>query len=135
MHWKNKCFIISLIRLQRVYNFLLFHAVTLAFLDILQSFYSNFISFFGTNLLTKCPVPVAVFLLVFYFTEYQYQTDSKRNKTFWRILWTRRHNMGQRSTRGEARGGHNPPGRAQEPKRAHGGCAPHEDLPDRLLAL
>ena len=41
-----------LLRLQHVYNFLLFHAVILSFLDVLQSFYSNFISFFGTNLLT-----------------------------------------------------------------------------------
>ena len=40
------------IRLQRIYNFLLFHAVILSFFDVLQSFYSNFISFFGTNLLT-----------------------------------------------------------------------------------
>ena len=41
-----------LIRLQRIYNFLLFHAVILSFLDVLQPFYSNFISFSGTNLLT-----------------------------------------------------------------------------------
>ena len=41
-----------LIHLQRIYNFLLFHAVILPLLDVLQSFYSNFISFFGTNLLT-----------------------------------------------------------------------------------
>ena len=34
-------------------------------MDVLQSFYSNFISFFGTNLLTQCPVPVAVFCLFF----------------------------------------------------------------------
>src|SRR5215216_5761910 len=54
-----------LIRLQRIYNFLLFHAVILSFLDVLQSFYNNFISFFGTNLLTLCPVPVAIFCLFF----------------------------------------------------------------------
>ena len=41
-----------LIRLQRIYNFLLFHDVILSFLDVLQSFYSNFISIFGTTLLT-----------------------------------------------------------------------------------
>src|SRR3990170_2466651 len=53
------------IRLQRIYNFCLFHAVILSFLDVLQSFDSNFISFFGTNLLTSCPVLVAVFCLFF----------------------------------------------------------------------
>ena len=31
-----------LIRLQRIYNFLLFHAVILSFLDVLQSFYIIF---------------------------------------------------------------------------------------------
>ena len=36
-----------LIRRQHIYNFLLFHAVILSFLDVLQSFYSNFISFLG----------------------------------------------------------------------------------------
>ena len=41
-----------LIHLQHIYNFLLFHAAILSFLDVLQSFYSHFISFFGTNLLT-----------------------------------------------------------------------------------
>ena len=41
-----------LIRLQRIYNFWLFHAVILSFLDVLESFYSHFILFFGTNLLT-----------------------------------------------------------------------------------
>ena len=64
IHIKNHVFIIylledkqelslgMLIRLQRIYNFWLFHAVILSFLDVLQSFYSNFISLFGTNLLT-----------------------------------------------------------------------------------
>ena len=33
--------------LQRIYNFCLVHAVTLSFLDVLQSFYSNYISFIG----------------------------------------------------------------------------------------
>ena len=37
-----------LLRLQRIYNFWLFHAVLLSFLDVLQSFYI----IFGTNLLT-----------------------------------------------------------------------------------
>ena len=41
-----------LIRLQYIYNLLLFHAIILSFLDVLQSFYSKFISFFGTNILT-----------------------------------------------------------------------------------
>ena len=41
-----------LIRLQCIYNFLLLHAIKVPFLDVLYSFTSNLISFFGTNLLT-----------------------------------------------------------------------------------
>ena len=50
-----------MIRLQRIYNLRSIHAVILSFLDVLQSFYSNFISFFGTNLLTQCPVSLLFF--------------------------------------------------------------------------
>ena len=42
----------KLIRLQRIYNFLLFHVVILSILNVLYTFTSNFISFFRTNLLT-----------------------------------------------------------------------------------
>ena len=52
-----------LIRLQRIYNFLLFHAIILSILDTLYAFLCYFTSFFGTNLLTQCPVPVAIFCL------------------------------------------------------------------------
>jgi hypothetical protein len=41
-----------LIRLQCIYNFLLFHATIVSILDVLYTFTSNYISFFGTNLLT-----------------------------------------------------------------------------------
>ena len=41
---------------------------------------------FGTNLLTGGPVPVAVFCLFQCFVEKEYQTESKRNKTFVRIF-------------------------------------------------
>src|SRR3990170_5975164 len=37
---------------------------------------------FGTNLLTESPAPVYVFSLFLSFTEKEYQTESKRNKTF-----------------------------------------------------
>ena len=64
LHIKNSVFIIylledeqelslgMLIHIQCIYNFLLLHVVILSFLDVLQSFYSNFVAFFGTNILT-----------------------------------------------------------------------------------
>ena len=41
-------------------------------------FYNQFISFFVTNLLTQCPVPV----VVFYIAGNQYQTETKHCETF-----------------------------------------------------
>ena len=70
-----------LIRLQHIYNLLSIHANILSFLDVLQSFYRNFISFFGTILLTQCPVPAAVFRF-FYITGNKYQMESKHRETF-----------------------------------------------------
>ena len=66
-----------------------------------------------------------LFLLVFYFTEYQYQTESKCNKTFWRLFWTRRHLGGQESTCKESRGDHNTPGCARRPRHTLVGCGAH----------
>ena len=45
-----------------------------------------YISFFGTNLLTQCLVPVAVFCLFFGFSEKKYQMKSKCHETFWRFF-------------------------------------------------
>ena len=42
---------------------------------------------FGTNLLTEGPVEIAIFGLFQYFAEKEYQTESKRNETFARILF------------------------------------------------
>jgi len=51
------------------------------------------------------------------------------------IFWTRRHLLGQESTRGELRGEHNPLGRACEPRHAQVGYAHLGGLPHRLSAL
>src|SRR5215216_899014 len=89
-----------MIRLQHIYNFLLSHVVLLSFLDVLQSFYSNFISFFGTNLLTQCLVPVVVFCLFSISQEINIKRSPNTAKLFVHFLWTRRHPMGQSSTWG-----------------------------------
>ena len=52
------------IRLQRIYNFLLFHAIILPLLDVYGLYFYTFISFFGTNLLTGGPARIAVFLRI-----------------------------------------------------------------------
>ena len=42
---------------------------------------------FGTNLLTESPVQIVVFCLFQCFAEKEYQTESKRNETFARIVF------------------------------------------------
>ena len=82
-----------LIRLQCIYNFLLFHAIILSFLDVLQSFNNHFTSFLVLTYWHSA-MPVCCFLHVFYIAGNQYQTESKRSKTFWGFFWARRHWVG-----------------------------------------
>ena len=49
--------------------------------------YYALLYFFGTNLLTGGPVQIAVFFLFQCFAEKEYQTESKRNETFARIVF------------------------------------------------
>ena len=74
---------------------------------------------FGTNLLTGGPVPVSVFPLFQCFTEKEYQTESKQNETFGRIIfgtnaiqetWSRHQGNNELATR--IQGAPYPPGRA-----------------------
>src|SRR3989337_1846680 len=120
-HIKNSIFIIylledeqelslgMLIRLQHIYNFLLFHVVILSFLDVLQSFYI----IFWYKPIDIVPSASCYFLHVFYIAGNQYQTESKRSETFCGFFWTRRHPVGRRSAWGVLRGEHNPPGHAK----------------------
>ena len=47
----------------------------------------HFYIIFGTNLLTKGPVQIAVFCLFQCFAEKEYQTESKLNETFGRVIF------------------------------------------------
>ena len=47
-----------------------------------MGFNMHFYIIFGTNLLTEGPVQIVVFPLFLSFAEKEYQTESKRNKTF-----------------------------------------------------
>ena len=55
-----------------------------------------FYSIFGTNLLTKGPVQIAIFFCLFQcFAQKEYQTESKQNETFGNVIF--RTNMIQRT--------------------------------------
>ena len=52
-----------------------------------MGFIIHFYIIFGTNLLTQGPVQIAVFCLFQCLTEKEYQTKSKRNETFGRVIF------------------------------------------------
>ena len=56
-------------------------------LGCLMGFTMHFYIIFGTNLLSQSPVPVSVFPLFQCFAEKEYQTESKRNETFGRVIF------------------------------------------------
>jgi len=90
-------------------------------LGCFMGFTMHFYITFGTNLLTQSPVPVSVFPLFPCFAEKEYQTESKRNETFGKVIfgkkairetWSARQGINEESTRQGARP---PPGRALHP--------------------
>ena len=79
-------------------------------------FIIHFYILFGTNLLTQSPVSVPVFPLFQCFEEKEYQTESKRNETFWRgYFWKEIYPIHLECTSGKERGSHEVGGRALHP--------------------
>ena len=52
-----------------------------------MGFTKHFYIIFGTNLLTEGPMQIVVFCLFQCFAEKEYQTESKRNETFGRVIF------------------------------------------------
>ena len=73
-----------------------------------MGFTMHFYITFGTNLLTQSPVPVSVFPLFQCSAEKEYQTESKRNETFGKVIfgkkairetWSARQGINEEGTR------------------------------------
>ena len=73
-----------------------------------MGFTLHFYIIFGTNLLTEGPTQIVVFCLFQCFEEKEYQTESKRNETFGRVIfgtnviqgtWSRRQERNKVATR------------------------------------
>ena len=73
-----------------------------------MGFIIHFYIIFGANLLTQGPVQIAVFCLFQFFAEKEYQTESKRNETFGRVIfgtnmiqgtWSGRQEINEEATR------------------------------------
>ena len=124
-----------LIRLQRIYNFWLFHAVILSFLDVLQSFYSHCISFFWCSPIDIVSSASWCFLHVFTSQEINIKRSPNAAKLLEDFFGARGHPVGQGCTWGVPRGAKHPPGCARKPMHALVGCA-HLRCPlNRLFAL
>ena len=54
---------------------------------MLMGFILHFCIIFGTNLLTRGPTQIVVFCLFQCFAEKEYQTESKQNETFGRVIF------------------------------------------------
>ena len=54
---------------------------------MLMGLFIHFYIILGTNLLTQGPVQIVVFCLFQCFAEKEYQTESKRNETFGRVIF------------------------------------------------
>ena len=52
-----------------------------------MGFIIHFYIIFGTNLLTRGPTHIVVFLPISVFRRKEYQTDSKRNETFGKVIF------------------------------------------------
>ena len=59
----------------------------ITYFGCLMDFTIHFYIIFGTNLLTGGPTQIAVFCLFQCFKEKEYQTESKRNETFGRVIF------------------------------------------------
>ena len=92
-------------------------------LGSLQSFYSNFISFFGTNLLTQCPVPVAVFCLFFTSEEININRSPNTAKLF-EDFFDQKTSYGLEKRLGGAPRGAQPTRARQEAQACPGGLCP-----------
>ena len=80
-----------------------------------MGFTKHFYIIFGTNILIQCPVLIVIFCLFQCFAEKEYQTKSKQNETFGRVIfgtnmiqgtWSRRQERREKATR---QGGAPPP--------------------------
>ena len=102
-----------LIRLRRIYNFLLFHA---NIIQLSYTFWQLFYIIFGTNILIQCPVPVPVCCMFYVLQKPNIKRSPNGIKTdedhFWNIydFWE------EKPTRDGARGGHEEGGRAPDPR-------------------
>ncbi len=111
-----------LIRLQRIYNFWLFDAVILSFLDVLQSFILILYHFLVLTYWhsAKCQL---LFSACFLHCRKSISNGAQTQRVFLWIFLGQKISCGPEKRLGVLWGEHNPPGHAWRPRRALVGCA------------
>ena len=108
-----------MIRLHRIYNFLLFHA---NIIQLSHIFWQHFILFFGTTILIQCPVPVPVYCMFFVSQNIHIKRSPNAIKFHGELFWNICDFWELESTQKKAHNPHKTPGRAPGPRRAMVGC-------------
>jgi hypothetical protein len=98
-----------LIRPKHIHNFYLLHAYIASLLHVFIQVLYHFKSFFWTNLLTRCPVPVHVFCLSLVSEKVTHEKSSKKFQKFTKIISRRRAQEPEGQPRGATRGSKRPP--------------------------
>ena len=109
-----------LIRLRRIYNFLLFHA---NIIQLLHTF-GNFLYDLWTNLLIQCVMSVPICCMFFVSQNIHIKQSPKAIKIYRELFWNICDFWELESPQTEAHTGHNTPGSARGPWRMVVGC-PH----------
>ena len=87
--------------------FFLFHAIILSILDVLWALLCTFMLFLGLTYWPRAQCQFLFFPLFQCFEEMEYQTESKRNETFWRsYFWKESNPVDLESTSRKQRGRH-----------------------------
>ena len=124
-----------LIRPKRIHNFCLFHAYIAPLLHVLLQLLYHFESFFWTNLLTRCPVPVPVFCMFLVSEKLHRKSPRKKSEKFQKLFCDGRSQEPEAQLRRPNRGELRPPGVAHGPPAPGGGVQPSEVPRHRPFAL
>ena len=109
-----------LIRPKRIHNFCLCHAYIAPLLHVLLSLLYHFKSFFWTNLLTRCLVPVPVFCMFLVSEKLHRKSSRKKSRKCLKIISRRKNPGARRLGQGATLGPCAALGRGPGPTRARG---------------
>ena len=124
-----------LIRPKRIHNFCLCHAYIAPLLHVLLQLLYHFKSFFWTNLLTRCSVPVPVFCMFLVSEKLHRKSPQKKSRKYQNLFCVGRSHVPEGQHRGPPWAPAPPLGAAQGPPAQGGGPGPTVTSRHRPSAL